>query len=137
MTETAQRRSATHTISIVLSPGKTTSPTFCHLHIPLTRSGHRPWHLNLRVMDILGLSCHVLCNGLEETMWWHTAAKHVPVVSAHLQLRTQSDLFGSVTVPNQLENNPRAIFLDTDMSKRFPSNHKQNQKSRNAHCRTS
>ena len=31
-------------------------------------------------------------------MWWHSAAKHVPVVSAPLRLRTQSVQFGSDTI---------------------------------------
>ena len=34
---------------------------FVHLTVRPTRSWHRPRHL--------GLSCHVLCHGLEDTMW--------------------------------------------------------------------
>ena len=101
MTGTAQRRSATHTISIVLSRGETTSPTFAHLPIRPPWSWHRPQHF--------GLSCHVLCHCLEDEIWWQSATKHVPVVSASLRLRTQSVQFGSDTVPHQLENNPRAV----------------------------
>ena len=54
-----------------------------------------------------------------------------------LELRTESVKFGSDTVHHQLENNPRAIPRDTDKRKRFPANHKQYHKGRNAHCRTS
>ena len=43
---------------------------FVHLTVRPTRSWHRPRHL--------GLSCHVLCHGLEDAMWWHSAVKQVP-----------------------------------------------------------
>ena len=65
---TAQRRSATHIISIVLSRGESTSPTFFHTPVRPTRSWHRPLQLNLRVMELFGLSCHVLCHGLDDAM---------------------------------------------------------------------
>ena len=121
VTETAQRRFATHTTSIVLSRGETTSPTFSHLPIRLPRSWHRPLQLNLRVMELFGLSCHVLCRGLEEAMWWHSAAKHVPVVSAPLRLRTQSVQFGSDTINLRTTSAHTAKQVDdTNSSDDFP-----------------
>ena len=132
MTGTAQRRSATHTTSTALGRGETTSPTFSHLPIRLSRSWFRPRHLNLRVMELFGL-----CHNLEEAMSWHSAAKHVPMVSAPLRLRKQSVQFGSGTVPHQLENTPRAIPSTQTQVNDFQQTHKQYHKSRNAHCKTS
>ena len=68
----AQRRCPTHTVSIAMSRGESTSPAFSHL----------PVRLNLRVVDRFGLSFHVLCHGLDDAMWWHSATKQVPVASA-------------------------------------------------------
>ena len=82
VTETAQRCSATHTTSIALSRGVTTSPTFSHLPVRLTRSWHRPRHLNLRVMERFGRSRHVQCHGLDDAMRRHSATKQVPMASS-------------------------------------------------------
>ena len=80
--EPAQRRCPTHTVGTATSRGETTSPTLSHLPVCPPRSWHRPRHLNLRVMELFGLSCHVLCHDLEDTMWWHSAVKQVPLASA-------------------------------------------------------
>ena len=68
----AQRRCPTHTVSIAMSRGESTSPAFSHL----------PVRLNLRVVDRFGLSFHVLCHGLDDATWWHSATKQVPAASA-------------------------------------------------------
>ena len=109
-------------------PWRNDTSNVSHLPIRPARSWHRPRHL--------GLSCHVLCHGLEDEIWWHSVTKHMPVVSALLRLRTQSVQFGSDTVPHQLEKKNARNSLDTDMSKCLPSNHKKYHKSRDVHCTT-
>ena len=79
LAEPAQRRCPTHTKSTAIRRGESTSLTFFHLPVRPTRSWHRPRHLNLRVMLLFGLSCHVLCHGFDDVMWWHSAAKQVLV----------------------------------------------------------
>ena len=59
VTETAQRRSATHTMSLALSRGETTSPTFSQLPVRSKGSWHRPRHLNLRGAFWAVASCSV------------------------------------------------------------------------------
>ena len=77
VTETARRRSATHTMSLALSRGETTSPTFSHLPVRSTGSWHRPRHLNLRGAFWAVASCSVqrscqrdvaLCTGGEHSV---------------------------------------------------------------------
>ena len=70
MAEPAPRRCPKHIKSTAMGRGESTSQTFFHLPVRPTRSWHRPRHL--------GLSCHVLCHGLEDAMWWHSAVKQVP-----------------------------------------------------------
>ena len=69
MAEPAQRRGPTHTIIIAMSRGEWTSPTFFPSCLFVSeRSCHRSRHLNLRVMELFGLSFRVLCHGLDDAM---------------------------------------------------------------------